>query len=409
RCRLAPLDLADRATAKGFLALWEHFSFPSGFVSERIQSVSNSFGARTDSTGVRSSWFHFLCKDVNVASVPQPNGPDKLVIVNPNVRLEEKEHPERKQSQADHGWIRSGFFLKSEPRQKASKSNKSSPVRHASDDTVTLVCFGASPNLEARFKQMTASSSWEDVLHDPYVLFDIIMDELYLQMDGVAWRLNQVFGQFEGRILNRASFPGEAADDVDFVGLHNLAKHIIHMREASDAVLVTLDNMRGHHKHDGGGDPPSVLAQATQNALRYRRTLFTSTQLRLGSMEKRMQNIINLSYNLVTQQDSKIMQRDSGVMKSIAVLTLIFLPASTIATMFGSQFFSLEVLESGKTRFIVSKYFWIFFAVALPVTLIVLLPWSYYYRKRTMAIVNQKFKPKRTSTWNTDYGNAKSV
>lgn len=55
RCELqvifAPLDVPDRDSAKGHLAIFEHFRFPSGFLSERIQSVSHSFGSRKDDDG----------------------------------------------------------------------------------------------------------------------------------------------------------------------------------------------------------------------------------------------------------------------------------------------------------------------------------------------------------------------
>lgn len=62
---------------------------------------------------------------------------------------------------------------------------------------MTLICFGAAANVELRFKRLTLHHSWADALEDPYVLFDIVMDELYLQMDGVAWTLGEVFGGIE--------------------------------------------------------------------------------------------------------------------------------------------------------------------------------------------------------------------
>jgi hypothetical protein len=55
RCELrvifAPLDIPDRENATGHLAIFEHFQFPTGFLSERIQSVSHSFGSRKDEHG----------------------------------------------------------------------------------------------------------------------------------------------------------------------------------------------------------------------------------------------------------------------------------------------------------------------------------------------------------------------
>lgn len=54
--RFAPLDLPNRDICKGFLALFDHYGFPSGFLSERIQSVGHSFGAKTDEVGAQCKY-----------------------------------------------------------------------------------------------------------------------------------------------------------------------------------------------------------------------------------------------------------------------------------------------------------------------------------------------------------------
>ena len=51
RIIFAPLDVPERENARGHLAIFEHFRFPTGFLSERIQSVSHSFGTRKDEDG----------------------------------------------------------------------------------------------------------------------------------------------------------------------------------------------------------------------------------------------------------------------------------------------------------------------------------------------------------------------
>ncbi|KAJ9640451.1 hypothetical protein H2199_005990 [Coniosporium tulheliwenetii] len=388
RVIFAPLDLPDRGLLKGLLALFEHYSIPSTFLSERLQSVAHSFGARKDDDGTQYAWFHFLCKNINIQrSGSQPE------IVNQNIRLGSKP-----QSQADYSWHRSGFFLKASPGA-PSKPPPQSPFAAPADDCVTLICFGASPSLEQRFRRLALTSAWEDALEDPYVLFDVVLDELYLQLDGVAWSLAEVFGGIEGRILSRAVFPGVAADKIDFVGLHNVSKHIIYVREAADAMLLTLESLSTAHKHTIS-NTNSPIIHATQSALRYRRTLFQSTQLRLTSLEKRMQNIISLSFNLVTQQDSRIMQKDSSSMKTIAIMTLIFLPATTIASIFGSQFFTAPARdEDGGVDFRVSPYFWVFWVISVPVTLLVLILWRVYYRRAKNALIHGKQPGRRTGTW----------
>lgn len=75
-----------------------------------------------------------------------------------------------------------------------------------------------------------------------------------------------------------------------------MAKHIIYLKEGSDAILLTVENMLAHHKYllDMVGPSGTKAMEATQFRLKYRQGLFHSVNLRLRSLEKRMQNIINL-------------------------------------------------------------------------------------------------------------------
>lgn len=89
--------------------------------------------------------------------------------------------------------------------------------------------------------------------------------------------------------------------------------------------------------------------------------------------------MIDQSFNLVTQHDSRVMLRDSSSMKTIAFVTLFFLPASTIAAVFGTQFFQMN----DANRMTVSKDFWWLWVIAAPVTLATWAIWRvWYHRKR---------------------------
>lgn len=253
----------------------------------------------------------------------------------------------------------------------------SQPVSE-NESIVTLICFGVSPEVERRLESLTLNPAWEKALRDPFLLLDIIFDGLYIQLDTVAWKLSEIFGSIEGKILHRASKPGSAADRIDFVALHNISKHVIYLREGAEAALMTLQRLTRHHDRSNAQSAYSALRMSTQDSLQYCQTLFQSTQLRLTSLEKRMGNLVNLSFNLVTQQDSRVMQKDSSSMKTIAAMTLIFLPAGTVAAMFGSQFFNLSVDNKGSPHFAVSPLFWIFWAVSIPLTIVLVVLWQWY-------------------------------
>lgn len=101
---------------------------------------------------------------------------------------------------------------------------------------------------------------------------------------------------------------------------------------------------------------------------------------------------INLLHHLATQQDNRLnqhisnvttqvalqTQRDSASMFTLAVVTTIFLPPTFVAGVFGTPFFDTGVSSS----LTVSHHFWIFPAVAVPLTICVLGVWLWWFRRR---------------------------
>jgi hypothetical protein len=118
---------------------------------------------------------------------------------------------------------------------------------------------------------------------------------------------------------------GDVAQPVDFVGLHNIAKHCIYMKEAFDAALLTVEDLISQHKQHFLDHPlshataqanlPDRTAQenlpdhtakkqalATLNMLKLKHGFFQSTKLRVASLETRIGNIIALvSYAVTTE------------------------------------------------------------------------------------------------------------
>lgn len=203
------------------------------------------------------------------------------------------------QSQADLTWIKAGFFLRWVPA--------TDPNSH-----VTLICFGAPSELEFRFQHLAQTSFWKAAVQDPFSLFAFVFDELFLETDRIVWALSAVFRHVEKvyflvrdrytsctdrreqRTLEQANRLGSEISP-EFVGMHNIAKHIIFLKEGSDAALLTLKEIRKHHTGlPRGSSGGSEAWETTEQTLRYNEGLFQSTNLRLVTLEKRMQNIINL-------------------------------------------------------------------------------------------------------------------
>lgn len=83
--------------------------------------------------------------------------------------------------------------------------------------------------------------------------------------------------------------------DVDFPGIHMIQRHQIYLREAIEAITVTLDATTDHQKRlNEASTSISRSHDAIQAEFRYRKVLIKSTDLRLHSMEKSTQKKINL-------------------------------------------------------------------------------------------------------------------
>lgn len=132
------------------------------------------------------------------------------------------------------------------------------------------------------------------------------------------------------------------------------------MIETAEALMSMLEAMQESLADTATPTSPG-LRKSTARAISYRKRTFKSTLLRIYSLEKRAASIIQVYQALVTQADSH-------AMKFIAVLTLIFLPVTGVATVFSSPFFNVDFdVDSAPLR--VATSFWKFWAVVAPMTL----------------------------------------
>lgn len=123
-------------------------------------------------------------------------------------------------------------------------------------------------------------------------------------------------------------------------------------------------------------------------------------------------------FNVVVQRDSKANVKiatetmnisraakiDSASMKTIAVVTLAFLPATFVSvrssqgrvarrstdlspkTVFSMSFFELSVDEQGVTQWNMSDQFWIYWVISVPLTFMTLAIWTYPQRAELLRL-----------------------
>ncbi|KAL8949444.1 MAG: hypothetical protein Q9222_004450 [Ikaeria aurantiellina] len=131
---------------------------------------------------------------------------------------------------------------------------------------------------------------------------------------------------------------------------------------------------------------------------------------RLKSRLQRVQNLIALvdqlqilvrrksadaestqTYNLLANRDSitshsiaQEARQDAAAMKTIAVVTMLFFPATFVSSFLGTKLVALTTRPDGKTRFVFSDRWWIYPAVAIPLTLLTLLTYIYWIHRRSL-------------------------
>ncbi|KAH0538563.1 hypothetical protein FGG08_004851 [Glutinoglossum americanum] len=110
----------------------------------------------------------------------------------------------------------------------------------------------------------------------------------------------------------------------------------------------------------------------------------------LSGSDSQIRLFISILYNFMAQKDNQVnisvardssriasaSKRDSSAMKTIAVLTLVFLPGTLVASVFSTNMFDFR---SPNPEPIVSRKFWIYWAVTAPFTILVLAIWTAWY------------------------------
>ncbi|KAF2236636.1 hypothetical protein EV356DRAFT_574915 [Viridothelium virens] len=385
RVIFAPLDIATDSNVGGLLRLFRHLAVPSDFLNERIHSVTCGFGSRPRKNGHHCLWFHFLCKDIEVDEHDE-------------IKHRDVNHNHLNLSQADYVWQRAGFFLSwrdyhsltlnDGPR--LSEDEDYDPQQHHRFDNVTLCCWGVPRAMEERFAEIAYSGDWKEALEDPFILVTIILDQLFSLMDKQKQNLRRAVNKIELDTLLSAKSPSSMMQSFDFVAMSNVAKHIDHL--GCGAILETVDAICRHHIKYFIRNPSHCTNRVfhlTEDAFEHKAMLFKSLNFQVQSMEKKMRDMANLAFNLVTQQSNTAVIDDSRSMRTIATVTLIFLPFAAVAAMFSTPFFA----NTPNTSVWVSPDFGTFWAIVVPMTAVVLLCWDIAY-----FVAAQKVKLNREGT-----------
>ncbi|OAG08765.1 uncharacterized protein CC84DRAFT_1204042, partial [Paraphaeosphaeria sporulosa] len=248
--------------------------------------------------------------------------------------------------------------------------------------SITLLCFDLPVTLEKDIQSMFCSqgvSRW-----CPYAVFSLVSDALLRLYDDSVWTVRNHISQWEAR----------RSQEADYILLHEIARHGIHISETLSVAIRSLDAMQHHHakfrtyndlvRSKKGCENWDRVGTHFEFQLRFLQGLFQRSE----ANNARIQNEITLAFNVAAQRDSRIQlqigeeaKREASAMKAIAVVTMTFLPATFISTIFGSNFFSFEPDGgAGQPSFTVSHQFWIYWALSVPLTAVTLALWFWWSR-----------------------------
>lgn len=133
--------------------------------------------------------------------------------------------------------------------------------------------------------------------------------------------------------------------------------------------------------------------RALDRRIEYLRELITGSQALGDVLDARTKAQVQTVYSLIGQRDNKLnietaeasrriailTRRDSTDMRLIAGVTLVFLPGTFIATIFGSNLF--KFIRDGSSQ-VVSNWIWLYWALTIAVTIVVLAFWWQFSRRQ---------------------------
>ncbi|KAL2132605.1 hypothetical protein VTI74DRAFT_3595 [Chaetomium olivicolor] len=311
--------------------LLAHFNVPEFVANRTCFEVNGYFGCKSiyDDSGTGrvtsyTTWFRCIVKMVRkVAGDPHEDGLEYVT------------------GEKDYKWFEMSFFTL------WGFSNKSQ-----------ILCVDTPPDFPCEVKRLLEKQPLPLDFRDPLVMHTSLVDQMVVLYDISVWRVRDPVRQLEKHRMRTGAIFGP---------IHEMSRHAIHTSEILDAAIDTLKEIQqcrtAIHQRLREGLSETYREQAKDYA-QFQISLLKNLKLRADSNEERLKNEINLAFNSLARQDN-------SVMKSIALLTMIFLPATFISALFSTTFFNYG--DDG--RWLISGKLWIYWAATVPATIIIVILW----------------------------------
>lgn len=242
----------------------------------------------------------------------------------------------------------------------------------------TIVVAFDSPSIIAKGFLENLTIPDAHTLNSPFWFYPHLLSEVARHQEAAVWAIRDQVRQVELRI------PPQGRPEPDYRHLHDIARHALHVSETLDVAMKTIKRMLERHKDICPSLSDSDVEQGIHSELQFFESYISSLSSRSTSNEKRMLNEIQLAFNTVAQHDARTSvkiglatQADSLTMKSIALVTLTFLPPTFVSAIFSMSFFS----NNSELGWAISDKFWIYWVFAIPTTLLTAVAWYFLQKK----------------------------
>ncbi|KAL2021634.1 hypothetical protein VTK56DRAFT_6987 [Thermocarpiscus australiensis] len=326
------LDVVNYPPADGRRErLLAHFNVPEFVASRTCFELNGYFGSKgsynDESAAQRlttyTTWFRCLVKMIRkVDNDPHENGPEYAT------------------GKKDYKWFEMSFF-----------------TRWDWPNKCQTLCVDTPPDFPADLRKLLQKQATPLDFRDPFAMHASLVDQMIVHYDVSVWRVRDPVRHLEKTRMRTGAIFGP---------IHDVFRHAIHTSEILNAAIDTLKEMQRcraeiHEtlRHDLSG----TYREQAKDYAHFQISLLKSLKLRSDSNQERLSNEVNLAFNNIARQDN-------SVMKSIALLTMIFLPATFISALFSTTFFTY-----GDGGWEVSGKLWIYWAITVPATIVIVIVW----------------------------------
>lgn len=240
-----------------------------------------------------------------------------------------------------------------------------------------VIVFDAKPKVQERILKVLPKAMVTLVaLDDFYFIHALFAEAVVALQEDAVWKIRNSVRRIE-----------ETRNTESLIS-HDLVRHAIHVSETLDLAAQTVNSMIEHHNRlasiPSTTDKTIIIntQQGIHDRLRFFHEVIQGLRLRSISNKERLLNEIQLSFNVVAQNINRAVQSDSSAMKTIALFTVALFPMPFLASVFSMTVFYYND-DSGKWS--VSKKFWIYWAIAIPTTLVVA-GLLYSYNRRIISV-----------------------